>query len=87
MILMVSYDLKQSAGSYTALFEILKGEENWWHYLASTWLVETDKSPRDFSGELVAHTYKGDRLLVTELSSNRAGWLPTKAWDWIKARE
>jgi hypothetical protein len=87
MILMVSYDLKQPVGSYTPLFEVLKGEASWWHYMGSTWLVHTNKAPRDFSQELTPHIFQGDRLLVTELSSTRGGWLPTKAWDWIKARE
>jgi len=87
VILLVTYDFKQPLGSYTEFFDVLKGKENWWHYLSSTWLVYTDESPKELQQQLVPLTFKGDRFLITELSSNRAGWLPTKAWDWIKTRE
>jgi hypothetical protein len=88
MILLVSYDLKQPDGSYSELFEALKGEESWWHYISSTWLISTDKSASQFSSELTNHIFKGDRLIVVEFPSGSAeyqGWLPRKAWNWIKS--
>jgi hypothetical protein len=87
VILLVSYDLKQSVASYDDLFEVLKSRESWWHYLSSTWLVATDESPSELSQQLTPHIFKGDRLLVTKLEPDRAGWLPRKAWDWIKNHE
>ncbi len=84
MILLVTYDLKQPVGSYSELFHILKGEYSWWHYMSSTWMIATDKSAKDFSSELIAHVFTGDRLFVTELTGEYSGWLPRKAWDWIK---
>jgi len=84
MILLVAYDLKQPEGSYSELFDVLKGENSWWHYISSTWLVATDKSAKQFSAELREHIYEGDRLLVTQLIGEYQGWLPRKGWEWIK---
>jgi hypothetical protein len=84
VILLVAYDLKQSAASYADLFEILKSKDSWWHYLSSTWLIATDESPTELNRQLIPHIFKGDRVLVTRLEPDRAGWLPTKAWEWIK---
>jgi len=87
VILVVTYDLKQSAGSYADLFEVLKSKDSWWHYLSSTWLVATDEPPKELNQQLIPHIFKGDRLLITRLEPDRAGWLPTKSWDWIKTHE
>jgi hypothetical protein len=84
MILIVSYELKQSTESYLELFETLKGQTGWAHYMDSTWLIDTEKSPKELSQELIPHIYKDDRFLVTELVRGYQGWLPSKAWDWIK---
>jgi len=84
MILVVTYELKQPAGSYSPLFEALKNEESWAHYMSSTWLVATQKSPSSFGKNLIDLIFEGDRLLVTELTRSYYGWLPQKAWEWIK---
>jgi hypothetical protein len=84
MILLVTYDLKQPNASYSELFDALKGEDSWAHYISSTWMIATDKSASQFSSELTPHIFSGDRLLVVKLSDDRQGWLPRKAWDWIK---
>ena len=84
MILLVTYQLKQPAGSYAELFKTLKSKDSWAHYMSSTWLVAADESPRDISQQLRAHIFEGDRLLVTELVKGYSGWLPKKAWTWIR---
>jgi hypothetical protein len=84
MILLVTYDLKQSNTSYSELFDALKGEDSWSHYMSSTWMIATDKSASQFASELTSHIFSGDRLLVVKLPDERQGWLPRKAWDWIK---
>jgi hypothetical protein len=84
MILVVTYELKQPPSEYAPLFEALKSKNSWAHYMDSTWLIDTDQSPREFGQELFAHIYDSDRLLVTRLVEGYHGWLPSKAWDWIK---
>ena len=88
MIHIVVYDLKGAAGSYPEFFETLKNQGSWWHYLkVSAWLVSTEKTPHEVYDALRAHIRAGDRLLVWELGQERQGWLPRKAWDWIKRHE
>lgn len=87
MILIVTYDLKQPTGSYKALFEVLKGQNSWWHYIPSTWLVDADAStPKEFFQLLKPNIFEGDRILVTKFESGYSGWLPGKAWKWMKNR-
>jgi hypothetical protein len=87
MILIVTYDLKGPAGSYEEFFEVLKAYDSWSHYLRSTWLISTDKTPAEVFEELRSFIREGDRLLIARLSKERQGFLPRKAWDWIKRYE
>jgi|HubBroStandDraft_6_1064221.scaffolds.fasta_scaffold2184723_2 hypothetical protein len=84
MILIVTYELKQSADSYSDLFEALKAHDSWSHYIPSTWLIATDSSPKELYQKLVGHVFQGDRILIAQLVPGYYGLLPTKAWDWIK---
>ena len=88
MILLVSYDLRQPGGDYSGLIEELKECSAWWHYLKSTWIVSTDETPDQFAERLRRHLHKRDRLLViaVEPGASRQGWLPKKAWDWLRKR-
>jgi len=86
MILLVSYDLKGPTKAYGDLFDVLKSQETWWHYLSSTWLVATEEeSAHDLFRNLKPFLQAGDRLLVIEVTEEYSGWLPKKAWNWIKA--
>lgn len=84
MILLVTYDLKQPAASYSYLFAVLKGKDGWAHYMSSTWLVATDESPNELFDQLQPLIFDGDRVLITKLAGPYHGWLPKKAWQWIK---
>jgi hypothetical protein len=83
MILIVSYDLKKPSGSYTELYDFLKGHGTWWHYLASTWLIKTSKPPSQVSDEIKPFIHAGDRVLIVEFTGQYNGWLPKDAWTWI----
>ena len=60
---------------------------SWWHYLPTTWLVDTELSPEDFYRELKPRLLDGDHILITGLSRDCYGWLPKKAWEWIRRHE
>ena len=88
MILVVSYDLKEFR-DYTPFYEALKmqGTSSWWHYLTSTWLLSTIKTPKQVVEAVRPHMGPNDFILVGEFSSNNYfGWLPNEAWDWLKAQ-
>jgi hypothetical protein len=87
MILIVTYDLR-TPKDYHDFYEAIKaqGEQGkWWHYMASTWLLSTSKSPSDVAEALRPHMDNQDFLFVCELAPNYQGWLPKPAWDWINA--
>lgn len=85
MILIVSYDLKTTR-DYTGFFEALKQQGLWWHYLASTWLLSTDKSPEEVSHAVHPYMDSQDSLFVAEMGPRYQGYLPKQAWDWINAQ-
>jgi hypothetical protein len=37
----INYDLKKPGRDYEGLYTAIKGCGDWWHYLESTWLVDT----------------------------------------------
>lgn len=80
----ISYDLGKPNRDYDGLFEELKKFDNWWHYLESTWIIKTLDEPNKIFDKLKPYLDDDDNLLVMETGKKSYGWLPTKAWDWIK---
>lgn len=84
-ILIISYDLKSDSSKYEKLYESIKQAEGWWHYLDSFWIIETKKSVTDWTDILKSKIEPDDNFIVIEVvEGNTNGWLPQKAWDWIK---
>ena len=87
MILIITYDLR-TPKDYHNFYEAIKaqGEQGkWWHYMASTWLLSTTKTPQAVVDALRMHLDNQDLLFVCQLAANYQGWLPKPAWDWIYA--
>ena len=88
MFLIVTYDIATDKRDYTPLYDAIKGApaSTWWHYLDATWLVKTTETPNSMSTRLLPLINAvDDSILITKVDlSVRAGWLPKKAWDWIK---
>lgn len=83
----ISYDLGKPDRDYTGLFDELKKFDNWWHYLESTWIIKTSNSPNEIFKKLKTHIDDNDNLLIIEAGKKHQGWLPEKAWNWIKKNE
>ena len=64
MIYAINYDLKKPGQDYTELHEAIKACGTWWHYLGSTWLVDTSLSAAGIWQKLAPHVDKNDRVLV-----------------------
>jgi hypothetical protein len=84
MVYLVSYDLRKQEKDYIGLYEQLKSSPSWWHYLESTWLINTTESIEDFYKRLSAHLDQNDNILIIEFKGIYFGYLPNEAWDWIK---
>jgi len=86
MILIVSYDLKASM-DYTAFYEALKrqGTSSWSHYLSSTWLLSTIRTPKEVVEAVKPLMGPSDFILVGQFGTDGYfGWLPPAAWEWLK---
>ena len=85
MIYAINYDLKQPGQNYEALHEAIKSCGVWWHYLDSTWLVDTNLTAQSIWQRLEPHVDKNDSVLVIGVTRDHQGWLPQEAWDWINS--
>src|SRR5579863_1682378 len=88
MILIITYDLK-TPRDYHDFYETLKAQADpgkWWHFMASTWIISTRKTPQQVVEALRQDKYldPADTIFVCELFPNYQGWLPKPAWDWLR---
>jgi hypothetical protein len=85
-VVLVTYDLKTPGRIYTTFYDTLKSQGNWWHYLSTTWLIQTTKTPGQVYSALAPHITTNDLILVLPVTKPCFGWLPKDAWDWINAK-
>jgi len=81
----ISYDLKSPDRDYTPLYDAIKNNYQWWHYLESTWLVATSETAQQIYGRLVKTITQADRLIIIKVTKEYYGWLPADAWKWIES--
>lgn len=86
MIYSINYDLKRPGQNYVGLHNAIKNLGAPWHYLGSTWLVDTDLNAQGIWERLVPHVDKNDWVLVIGVTRDHQGWLPKEAWNWINSR-
>ncbi len=86
MIYAINYDLKRPGQNYEPLYNAIKGCGAWWHYLGSTWLVETNLNAEGIWKRLAPTVDTNDRVLIIGVTKDSAGWLSKEAWDWINGR-
>jgi len=84
--LLISYDLNKPGQKYAELHEAIKGLGSAWaHYLESTWMVVTSKSPTQAWDALAPHVDKSDNVLIINITGDSySGWMPQDAWTWVK---
>jgi hypothetical protein len=83
MIYAINYDLKRPGQKYGDLYDAIKNCGDWWHYLDSTWLVDTSLTAQAIWNRLTPHVDKNDFVLVIGVTRDYQGWLPEKVWQWI----
>ena len=81
---LISYDLKKPDRDYSGLYDAIKSFKTWWHYLESTWIIKSEKTPKEISNIIKSHIDENDRLIIIQVTNKFKGWLPKKAWEWIK---
>lgn len=89
MLYLVTYDLKNKEKDYNNLYESIKNAGvSWWHYFESVWLIQTNSSIAECFNKIHSTMDDDDLLFIVEVTRQlRQGWLPQKAWDWIKQHD
>lgn len=82
-VYMVTYDYKDKS-KYNGLYDELKKFGKWWHYIDSSWLIVSDLDSNTIYARLKPYLDNDINLLIIEVGADRQGWLPEKAWAWIK---
>ncbi|BEU87846.1 hypothetical protein TAMA11512_13100 [Selenomonas sp. TAMA-11512] len=84
MVYLITYDLNRPGQNYDSLYQAIKAlGSSWWHYLDSTWLVNTELNAKQITQRLTKCLDKSDRLLVIKTTRAYDGWLKKEAWEWI----
>ncbi|MEQ1712363.1 MAG: hypothetical protein ABL908_13315 [Hyphomicrobium sp.] len=86
MIYAINYDLKKPGQDYADLHDAIKSCGDWWHFLGSTWLVDTSLNAQGVWQRLAPLVDGNDIVLVIGVTREYQGRLPQQAWDWINAR-
>jgi hypothetical protein len=86
-IMLVTLDITDPSNDNEELFDTLKNQGSWWHYMKWTWLIYTDKTPEEIVDNLTPYVKGHGRMLVAPLTGSYQGILPKKAWDWIHRKE
>ncbi|WP_454560824.1 hypothetical protein [Mycobacterium haemophilum] len=83
--LLITYDLNKPGQNYGPLYEKIKGLGTWWHYLDSTWVVDTYLTPTEANERLRTALDDSDSVLIVNITNDTyAGWLEQDAWNWLK---
>ncbi|MCW3096514.1 MAG: SinR family protein [Chthonomonadaceae bacterium] len=82
---MIGYDLNRPGQDYKDLFVAIQKFENWWHCLASTWIITTTSTAVQVREYLAPYLDAIDKLLVARLSAD-AAWqgFDEKCSSWLK---
>ncbi len=86
MILLITYDLNSPGQDYKNVHDEIKTAGTWWHHLDSTWIIQTEKTTNYWQKKLHKHMDKNDSLLIIKVCKDYQGWLPDKAWKWLRER-
>ncbi len=85
----ITYELKNKTKDYSTLYQAIKNlSKYWWHYIDSSWVVKhCELNSDEIFEKLRSHIdTQTDYILVIEINTeNKQGWLPKKAWNWLKS--
>ncbi len=84
--ILIAYDLAPGS-DYQPLHAAIKAlGSSWWHHLDSTWLVKTNKSPKEVREQLKPLVGAQSELLVIDVTSRSRAWMQfsERGSKWLK---
>jgi hypothetical protein len=82
----ISYDLNTPGQDYPALDAVIETSHDWNRILDSTWLVWTAETAEQLESRLLPAVHRDNRLFLSRVGADNAGWMPNGVWGWVKAR-
>ncbi len=87
MVYAILYKIKKTEKNYTPLYERIKSLGEWMHYFDDSWLLvpSNNISTSEVYDQIIPFIDGSDDiLLIIRVTNDYRGWLPQKAWDWMK---
>ena len=82
----LTFDCRNDDGARTRRARTVDDQGAWWHFLGSTWLIDTNLDAEGIWKRLDTHFDENDRALVIGVTKDYQGWLPKAACEWINDR-
>ncbi len=74
MIYLITYDLNKPGQEYPRLYDTIKElSSSWWHYLDSTWLIDTSLGATAIRDRVRAVVDQNDSFLVVRFPETGLG--------------
>jgi hypothetical protein len=87
MLYLISYDLNKEGKDYAKLYEAIKSNSGWISALKSAWIIYTKETVEQVYNKMRPTIDDDDYLFVSELNTNRQGWLRKDVWEWINKHQ
>lgn len=84
MLLMIACGSKGKTEKNTELIDAIKSAKYWWNYIPNVWIISTNEDVDYWINKLKENNPNDTSFLIVDITeSERQGWLPSKAWDWL----
>ena len=89
-IFLLAFDGLGHEGNYDRIKDFIRNGnvfDSWWNYIPFVFLVKTDMAPRKLADSLKEVSHNASFLVIEVDPAQSDGFLPRRAWEWIKRRE
>ncbi|MHB1260184.1 MAG: hypothetical protein ACYC2H_00565 [Thermoplasmatota archaeon] len=82
----ISYDLNRPGQDYDAVIKAIKDIGAWAHPLKSMWFVDTQLNAQGLNALMRKYLDGSDRLFISRVTADHAGWLESEVVEWLRGR-
>ena len=82
----ISYDLNRPGQDYDTVIKAVKDLGSCAHPLKSMWFVDTQLTAQGLYAVMKKFIDGSDRLFISRVTADHAGWLDSDIIDWLKGR-
>ena len=86
MVYLITYELFDKSKDLTKLHKKIKSHGAWWHHIENVWFIETNQSVNEIYNTIIKFFTKKDNVVIIEVGSEFAGWIPESGGKWLNNR-